>query len=536
MLSATTRVLKHPYTSLIILVLSVLSACSQHPPMPPKYEFRAVWVATFHNIDWPSAKGLPVEQQQTEFQQLLDDQLQNRMNAVVVQVRPCGDAFYPSENEPWSEYLSGKQGQAPEPFYDPLSFMVDEAHGRNMEFHAWINPFRAVSHYKFSDIIDEHITVEKPEWFFQYGNSTYFDPGIPEVRTYVAGIVSDIARRYDIDGIHFDDYFYPYPVQGKPIDDLETFKTFQGDFSDLHAWRRDNIDQFVKEISDSLQLINPRIKLGISPSAVWRNKSQDPKGSRTGSTLATYDILHADVRKWVSKGWLDYVAPQCYFAVDYSEAPYENLLDWWSDNSFGKHVYIGQAMYKAKAGKYESWRDPEQIPNQLQLNRKYDKVKGSIFFSASSFDENPVGIQEKLQFDIFQRPALVPPMSWKDSIPPKAPRYIFATYNPTEVKLEWQAPRKAADGESATYYVIYRFIEGEEIDTENPLYIQSIQRDTYFEDKDLYPGTQYTYLISAVDRQHNESESYEVLEVCMPELIYADEGVETELEEDSDKK
>lgn len=536
MLSATTRVLKHPYTSLIILVLSVLSACSQHPPMPPKYEFRAVWVATFHNIDWPSAKGLPVEQQQAEFQQLLDGQLQNRMNAVVVQVRPCGDAFYQSEREPWSEYLSGKQGLAPEPFYDPLSFMVEEAHGRNMEFHAWINPFRAVSHHRFSDIIDEHITVEKPEWFFQYGNSTYFDPGIPEVRTYVAGIVSDIARRYDIDGIHFDDYFYPYPIQGKPIDDLETFQAYQGDFSDLHAWRRDNIDRFVKEISDSLQLINPRIKLGISPSAVWRNKAQDPKGSRTGSTLATYDILHADVRKWVSNGWIDYVAPQCYFAVDYSEAPYENLLDWWSDNSFGKHVYIGQAMYKAKAGKYESWRDPEQIPNQLQLNRKYEKVKGSIFFSASSFNENPVGIQEKLQFDIFRRPALVPPMSWKDSIPPKAPRYIFATYNPTEVKLEWQPPRKAADGESATYYVIYRFIEGEKLDTGNPLHIQSVQRETYFEDKDLYPGTQYTYLISAVDRQHNESESYEVLEVCMPELIYADEGTETELEEDSGKK
>lgn len=523
---ATTRVLRHPYTCALFLLLSVLTACSQRQPILPKYEFRAVWVATFHNIDWPSAKGLPVARQQAEFEELLDNQLQNRMNAVVVQVRPCGDAFYESPFEPWSEYLGGKQGLRPEPFYDPLSFMVEESHSRNMEFHAWINPFRAVSHHKFSDIIDEHLTTQKPEWFFQYENSTYFNPGIPEVRAYIAGIVTDIARRYDIDGIHFDDYFYPYPIKGKPIDDLASFRAHQGDFSDLHAWRRHNIDTFVKMVSDSLLKIKPQIKLGISPSAVWRNKTQDPKGSRTGATLTTYDVLHADVRKWVSNGWVDYVAPQCYFAMNYSEAPYENLLDWWSDNAFGKHVYIGQAVYKAKDGKYASWRDPDQIPNQLLMNRTYDKIRGSIFFSASSFQENPMGIAEKLQFDLFRKPAMIPPMSWKDTVPPLEPRFIFATYNPTEVKLEWQAPEKATDGESATYYVIYRFMEGEEIEIDNPLFIQAIQRDTYFEDRQLYPGTQYTYVVTAVDRQHNESKTYEVLEVCMPELLLADEGAE----------
>ncbi len=524
MLSATTRVLKHPYSCLLILILLAVSACSQRTPLPPKYEFRAVWIATFHNIDWPSERGLSVEAQQQEFRDLLDRQQKNRMNAVVVQVRPCGDALYESPFEPWSEYLMGKQGQAPEPFYDPLAFMIEEAHARNMEFHAWINPFRAISHYKFSDVVPDHLSTQKPDWFFQYGNSTYFNPGVPEVRDYVAGVVSDIARRYDIDGIHFDDYFYPYPVKGKPINDLKTFYQFKDDYSDLFAWRRQNIDNFVKQVSDSLLSIDKGIKLGISPSAVWRNRYQDPRGSKTGATLTTYDVLHADVRKWIEQGWVDYMAPQCYFASDYSEAPYEQLLDWWADNSFGKHIYIGQAMYKVKEGKYASWRDPRQIPNQLLLNRKYDQIRGSIFYSASSFQENPLGIEEKLQYDLFRKPALIPPMSWKDTIPPLKPRFIFGTYTTDKVRLEWQAPEKAKDGESATYYVVYRFSEGEKIQMDNPVYIQSIQRDNYFEDIQLYPGTQYTYIITAVDRQHNESRTFEVLEVCIPELLLADEG------------
>jgi len=218
--------------------------------------------------------------------------------------------------------------------------MIEEAHTRNMEFHAWINPFRVISHYKWSDVMKDHITDQHPEWFFKYGHSTYFDPGIPEVREYVAGIVADIARRYDIDGIHFDDYFYPYPVDKKPINDRNSFAIHGEGFSDLHAWRRHNIDTFVKQVRDSLEVIKPFVKLGISPAAVWRNKTQDPKGSDTGASLTTYDVLHADVRKWLQEGWIDYVAPQCYFATNFEAAPYENLLDWWSENAFDKHEVV----------------------------------------------------------------------------------------------------------------------------------------------------------------------------------------------------
>jgi uncharacterized lipoprotein YddW (UPF0748 family) len=523
------------YLCLLLLGLMAASGCGHRPSVPPKHEFRAVWIASFHNIDWPSAKGLTTDAQQAEFRQILDQQRQNNMNAVIVQVRPCGDALYESPFEPWSEYLSGKQGQAPAPYYDPLSFMIEEAHQRTMEFHAWLNPFRAVSHTRFSDLISDHLSLQQPDWFFQYGNSLYFNPGIPEVRTYIASLVSDILKRYDVDGIHFDDYFYPYPQDGKPIPDQAAFEAYRDTFTDLATWRRHNIDLFVQQVSDSIRRYKPHVRLGISPSAVWRNKSKDPRGSDTQAPMTTFDLLHADVRKWLEAGWVDYVAPQCYFAMNFSQAPYPKLLDWWSENVFGRHLYIGQAVYKSKEGKYASWRKPEQIPDQVRLNRKYPGVRGSIYFSASSFDNNPRRIAEKLRYDLYRKPALIPAMPWKDSIPPQAPRFVYATYDPSHIQLQWQPPAKAMDGEAATYYVVYRFDEEEIIDRNDPVFIRSIQRSTQFTDQQVQAGKSYTYLITAVDRNHNESLAAERLEVEVPAPLAKAESSAAEADELSNK-
>ncbi len=511
----------------VLILLSILLSshlvCGTDAPSeaPPKYEFRAVWIATFHNIDWPSAKGLSPAAQQEEFRALLDRQQANGMNAAVVQVRPCGDALYPSSYEPWSEYLSGTQGEAPTPYYDPLAFMIEEAHSRNMEFHAWINPFRAISHVRFSSVSEDHLWHQKPEWFFQYGDSRYFNPGIPEVRAHISKIIMEIVSKYDVDGVHFDDYFYPYPQPNLPFHaDKATFRTYGAAYPTINAWRRHNIDAFIELVSDSMHAVKPHIKLGISPAPVWRNKHQDPAGSETHLGYSTYDHLHADVRKWLQESWVDYVAPQCYYSVDFSSAPYKNLLSWWADNTYGRHLYIGHAMYKAKEAKYKAWQREDQIPRQLALNRDFDAVRGSIFYSAGSFEGNPHHLEEKLRFDLFRRPALVPPMAWKDTVVPLPPQHLCAMISQQSVHLQWQAPELAADGEGATYYVVYRFVPGELIDLTSSVHIQAIQRTPDFEDLRIAPGSRYIYVITSVDRQHNESKTYRQMEVDIPgELV-----------------
>ena len=359
------------------LAASFLLTCSTPTTeiSPPKREFRAVWVATFHNIDWPSTKGLDPDTQRKEFLTLVDEQQANGMNALVVQVRPAGDAFYDSKLTPWSEYLTGTQGKKPEPYYDPLAYMVQVAHSRNMEFHAWFNPFRAVSHEKFSSVSSLNISKQHPEWIMKNGRQLYLNPGIPEVRDHVVEVILEVVRNYDIDGLHFDDYFYPYKDASNPFDDSQTFALYKGEMEDINAWRRHNIDRFIEQLSDSLKQIKPYIKFGVSPVGIWRNKTQDPRGSNTRVSYTAYDVLYADVRKWLKQGWVDYVAPQLYWSMNNPRASYHNLLPWWSDNSFGRHLYIGQAVYKTKANESGPWKNPNQLSNQLRMNQRFPKSR-----------------------------------------------------------------------------------------------------------------------------------------------------------------
>jgi uncharacterized lipoprotein YddW (UPF0748 family) len=390
----------------------------------PRYEFRAAWIATVDNIDWPSSKGLSADQQKAEFIRMLDLHQANGMNAVIMQIRPAADAFYPSPYEPWSEWLTGVQGMPPKPYYDPLAFMIEETHKRGMEFHAWCNPYRAKFNLAKSSIAPTHVTRMRPEWFLDYGDKRYFDPGNPDVQDFVTEVVADIVRRYPVDAIHFDDYFYPYRISGKAFPDTAGYRKYGGSLS-LDDWRRSNVDSIIVKLYRAIRKENPQCRFGISPFGVWRNQDKDPRGSATRAGQTNYDDLYADILLWLEKGWIDYVAPQLYWEFSHPNAPFQPLLDWWNRNTFGKACYIGLGYYKA--GTNTVWRDRTLIPRQIAAIRNADQVQGAIYFSSKSFQNNPLGWNDSLRSRYYREPALVPPMSWIPGQKPPSPRIIGVT-------------------------------------------------------------------------------------------------------------
>jgi uncharacterized lipoprotein YddW (UPF0748 family) len=377
---------------------------------PPAYEFRGVWIATVDNIDWPSRGMVNVDSQKAEYIRQLDMHQKNGMNAVIVQVRPAADAFYPSPYEPWSQWLTGVQGQPPSPYYDPLQFMIEEAHKRGMEFHAWCNPYRANFSIANSSIAPNHITRLHPEWFLTYGDAKYFDPSNKLAQAFVVNVVRDIVKRYDVDAIHMDDYFYPYRIAGKEFPDAKAYESSGSNVS-KSDWRRSNVDSIILKISLAIKKEKPYCKFGISPFSVWRNKSIDPDGSDSRSGVSNYDDLYADILLWLKEGWIDYVAPQLYLEIGNDKIAYEKLLDWWSKHSYGKHVYIGHGIYRA-GERSKAWKNPDELPNQIKLLRQYSNVQGSIYFSSTSFNSNPNGWNDSLQNNYYRSPALIPRMEW----------------------------------------------------------------------------------------------------------------------------
>ena len=446
------RMLKFPILLLAVLILLFPGrSCSQ-----PKYEFRAVWVASVENIDWPSRKGLPVDSQKVEFTRLLDMHKRNGFNAVVVQIRPAADAFYPSPYEPWSEWLTGVQGQAPFPYYDPLQFMIEETHRRGMEFHAWCNPYRAVKAIGRSSIAPDHITRQHPEWFVRFQNTLYFDPGNEDVQAYVTNVIRDIVHRYDIDALHFDDYFYPYDIveggpPGKDFPDNASFAKY-GNGMSKGDWRRSNVDSIILQISRVIKQEKPWVKFGVSPFAIWRNSSKDPEGSDTHGGQTDYDNLYADILLWLKQGWIDYVVPQIYFEFTQPHAPYGVLLDWWAHHSYGKQCFIGLGIYRA--GSNAAWRDPTLLPREVQALRTYPTVQGAVYFSSKSFDDNPYGWCDSLRNNYYNYPALIPPMPWIDSVRPEAPM-THMEYDPKGLSATaWLS--KGSQSDSLRGFAIYQ--------------------------------------------------------------------------------
>lgn len=392
----------------LLVFISIISY-SQTDSIP--VEFRGVWVATAKMIDYPSKRGLSSEQLKEEFIEMLEMHKANGMNAIMFQIRPASDAFYNSPYEPWSEWLTGVQGKAPEPYFDPLEFMIEETHKHGMEFHAWFNPFRSVATIQYADICDEHISNTKPEWHFTYGINKYLDPGIPDVREYVTKIIADVVTRYEIDGVHFDDYFYPYPEKDStntiiPIPDSKTFAKYKGVFTDVKDWRRNNMDLFIEMVHDTIKSINSNVVFGVGPPGVWRNKGYDPEGSST-TGLACYDYLYADILNWLKNDWLDYVSPQIYWYIGNKAADFSHLVDWWSEHNYDKKLYIGIGVYNIdKTGTKAKWGNPSEVPNQIRLARNNTDVKGFIFYKTQTFRENPLGINDSLQNNLFYYAAL----------------------------------------------------------------------------------------------------------------------------------
>lgn len=477
--------------------------CTPDPAMP-KQQLRGMWVTSVRNIDWPSKPGLSVARQQAELIAWFDLARARHLNTVVLQVRPDADAFWPSPYEPWSKWLTGKQGK--NPGYDPLAFAVREAHKRNLELHAWFNPYRAGQHDDPSKLAPTHPARVHPDWVFTYGGKLYYDPGIPAVRKFVETAILDAVRRYDIDGVHFDDYFYPYPVAGKTLPDKKTFERYGSGFSNIGAWRRHNVDLLVRELHRRIHATKPWVKFGISPFGIWRNRSSDRRGSATHG-LESYSAIYADTRSWVKHGWVDYLVPQIYWQLGFKAADYAKLVPWWAGVVRGTHVqlYIGQADYRL--GTTGAWKHPDELSRHLTFNESYPEVRGDVHFSATQVRSDPIGGVTRMVDEHYSHMAFAPPMPSLGGHTPAAPVDLGAKRGDAGVTVTWHDR-----GRPATSYAVYRFTgdHAPACGFADATFLLTTLRATptgtqTYVDTSAKPGTTYTYHVSGLDRLWNES-------------------------------
>lgn len=469
----------------------------------PKHEFRGVWVATVNNIDWPSKPGLTSEQQQKEAVDIITNCRNLGMNAVIFQVRPASDAFYASSFEPWSRYLTGTPGKAPDPFYDPLFFWIEECHRQGMELHAWLNPFRVSQNVK-EPLAGNHIAFQHPEWIVKYGNLLYFDPGLPQTREFVVEVVKDIVTRYDVDAIHFDDYFYPYPLP-EPYPDSASFALYNRGFSkaDKADWRRENVDIIIKMLNDTIKAVKPWVKFGISPFGVWRNKSEDPRGSETKAAATNYDHLYADVIKWQKNGWIDYLLPQIYWQIGHPQADFKMLANWWKNHGYGRSMYVGLATYKVDSkSETAAWAKPGEMKAQVEMVRSTPELQGVAYYSAKHFNRDLMGFQEELSGKLYRKPAIVPPMSWIDNVAPQPVKRISKFGK----KVKWKTGNAEQAMDKPNLFVIYGNEVGTTFDAADPNCFWGVVKST---DLKFAPFNEkrkkYEIRVSVLDRLNNES-------------------------------
>ena len=392
-----------------LIFLFILAACGSSKRLmnTPKEEFRGVWVASVVNIDWPKDGNDPASKQKKDFLEILDFYENLNFNAVIVQVRTAGDALYPSELSPWSRYLTGQQGKAPKNFEDPLSWMISETHQRGMEFHAWLNPYRATFNLDTLSLDKTHDFYQHKDWMIKYGKKYYYNPGLPEVRNKFAEVVEELVENYTIDAIHFDDYFYPYKIKGEIFKDSLTYVSKKLPNQSLADWRRSNVDSLVQQVHATIKRTKPWVQFGISPFGVWRNKDIDPKGSDTKAGQTNYDDLYANPLLWMKQGWIDYLAPQAYWSMDYPPASYRNVSEWWSEQKGTVNLYLGNGPYKIKNNSDKAWDNENEIPKQLKFTRTLPNIKGNIFFSAKSLLNQHTKTVKKIR-KIYAFPALNP--------------------------------------------------------------------------------------------------------------------------------
>jgi uncharacterized lipoprotein YddW (UPF0748 family) len=488
-------------TLLLVLILSNEIVCQY---IYPKRELRGVWIATVADIDWPSDKNAQPKKQMAELCNMLDKLEDAGINTIFFQVRTECDAFYNSTYEPWSYWLTGRQGKAPEPFYDPLAFVISEAHKRGMELHAWFNPYRAAKTNGEYEIADNHISNTHPEWILNFKSFKILNPGIPAVTDYIAQVISDVVRRYDVDGIHFDDYFYPYSPKIS-TQDASTFAKYKGRFTNIDEWRRNNINKMVKEVYDSIKAIKPYVKFGISPFGIVENKFARTNG------LDSYNILYCDPVTWLKNKTVDYILPQLYWEIGSKAADYASLLPWWSLSAGERQVYVGIFSTKMAAPAYKG--SSNELEKQIDLSRQMIKTYGTVFFSAKSIAGNYSHFADSLKL-YYRYPSLLPEMKWIDSVPPLAPVNLKAAEIDSSVVLSWDKPLPASDGDTAYKYVVYRFDYVDQLNLEYAWHILKILvgNETVYTDTTIGKGKlQYTYVVTALDRLNNESNPAKII-------------------------
>ena len=463
-----------------------------------KREFRGAWIQCV-NGQWI---GLGRDKMQRELTNQLDELQSCGINAIMFQVRAEGDALYKSQLEPWSRYLTGLQGLPPNPMWDPLEWMVSECHSRGMECHAWINPYRAKT-AGTSSLASNHQAVLHPERCFDYAGLKIFDPGIAENADFIIEVAKDIVSRYDVDGLHIDDYFYPYPKAGQPIPDEATYQRC-GLGITREDWRRENVNNFVRRLSEAIKSVKPWCKFGVSPFGIYHNEKNgaDIPGSRTNG-LQNYDDLYADILLWVEKGWVDYNIPQIYWEIGNKAADYQELVNWWSRYAGKRHLYIGQDVHRTV--KHPDPQDPSihQMQAKYNMQRALPHIEGSCQWYAKAVCDNPGNYATMLKQTYHRYPALQPTMPWIDKRAPKRPRKLAIVPTSDGPGLFWTAPKAKHDMDQATKYVIYRFDKRQKVNLDDPSHIVTITDKTHYILPDDALG--HLYVVTALDRMHNES-------------------------------
>ena len=484
---------------LILFLLFLVNIAPLRAAEPLKREFRGAWIQ--------AVNGQFIGMSTSEMQQTLTTQLdalqRAGINAIIFQVRPEADALYMSYYEPWSRYLTGEQGVAPDPYWDPLQWMIDECHRRGMELHAWINPYRAKT--KGTKMLGlKHPYKKNPERFVHYDGMLIFNPALKENRDYICTIVTDIVKRYDVDGLHIDDYFYPYPVKGLEFGDEEAFRADPRGFADKGDWRRDNVNLLIEQLHQTIRSVKPWVKFGISPFGIYRNQKSDPEGSLTNG-LQNYDDLYADILLWIEKGWVDYTIPQIYWEIWHKAADYETLVGWWAEHASGRPLFVGQDVMRTVKAPDATRPGQHQQARKMELQRSYGSIGGSCQWPASAVADNAGGYATALSEEYHQWLALQPEYSFIDKKAPGKVKRLEVISTDDGPVLCWTAPKYKKEMNRPVKYVVYRFAKGEKRNLDDATKIVGFTQNTFFPLAGQEEKVKYTYVVTALDRLHNES-------------------------------
>lgn len=480
-----------------------ICSCSSYAENP-KREFRGAWL----HVIGPVAYSNMTPQQAQEYISRQLDLLQDAgCNAVIFQVRPAADALYKSELEPWSGYLTGKRGKAPSPLWDPMEYTIEEAHKRGMEFHAWLNPYRVTVNPK-EVLPSDHPSVKEPKRYFKYNGQTFFNPAYEENMDFIASVVGDIVRRYDVDAIHIDDYFYPYPAKGQTIkDDAEYAKWGNG--MSKADWRRDNVNRLIEKIHNTIKAEKSWVRFGVSPFGIHRNKRTDPSGSES-TGLQNYDDLYADVLLWAKNGWIDYLAPQLYWELDHSAAPSRKLAQWWNDNANGVQLYIGQDTKRTMDKADAKTGDKNELATKMRLSRTLPNVDGNVWWHGYWVTDNYKGVADSLATH-YQSTIAIPPAWGNQKIHPEKPENVKIVRRDGNTFITWDIPErdeKHQKESDVVKYVVYEFFPDEKQDINDPQAIIALTpynwvRISDSDNKEDLKGI--TFAVTNIDRLNRES-------------------------------